>query len=160
MCRTPRLSLRRRVTVLWSTTVTWWLLHSRLWSASRRFRPFGKSASTREGECKWSLVISRMALAKEQQRLHKKTIIARVGHYNRVWYCRMWNSFVQLQPRRLKMFSEQNSWEKSWRLAKQRFFVSDNPRTTVRHSFSTSLLFDPRNKCRPNCCVNLHTFWN
>ena len=45
---------------------------------SKRFRQFGRSASTREGEDEGVVVMIRMALAKEQQRLHKKTIIARV----------------------------------------------------------------------------------
>ena len=39
-----------------------------------------------------------MALAKEQQRLHKKTIIARVGHSKSVLYCRMYQYFVNAIP--------------------------------------------------------------
>ena len=89
-------------TARWSTIVIWWLPHSRPWSVSRRFRLFGRSASMREGECRRLFLMGRMALAKEQQRLHKKTIIARAGHYERVWHveCGAYSSSCGKEDRR------------------------------------------------------------
>ena len=80
----------------------------------------------------------RMALAKEQQRLQKKIIIARVRLVFIHLICRMLNYCVLLLLRRLRMFSEQNKLEKTSRLARPKSFA--NAKAKTRDSMAAMIL--------------------
>ena len=71
-----------------------------------------------------------MALAKEQQRLHKKIIIARVLICLKNSWNRMLNCYVLLLLRRLKMYYVLNKLEKRLKLVRLIFNVNVKTRIT------------------------------
>lgn len=88
------------------------------------------------------LLMDRMALAKEQQRLQKKIVIARVSFFISL-ECRMLSCCVLLLLRRRRMCWEQNKSEKISKLAKRIFFVSVRTRTK-RILSSLVIVFDTK----------------